>query len=74
MIIATTVGGLAATGISYVSSMNTITAQRRTLDAMWEKVQTLSSALASSGRQFMPRFEDPFTRVVRKVRKEWEHP
>ena len=74
MIIATTVGGLAATGISYVSSMNTITAQRRTLDAMWEKVQSLSNALASSGRQFAPRFEDPFTSVVRKVRNEWEHP
>ena len=67
MVIATTVGGLAATGISYVSSMNTITAQRRTLDQMWAKVHDLSNALASNGRQFAPRFDDPISKVVRKV-------
>ena len=67
MVIATTVGGLAATGISYVSSMNTITAQRAELDKMWAKVHLLSSALSSSGRQFAPRLEDPISKGNSKV-------
>ena len=65
MVIATTVGGLAATGISYVSSMNTITAQRAELTRMWETVNVLRSAVASarsSGRQFAPRIEDPISK------------
>ena len=57
MVIATTVGNLAAAGISYVSSMNTITAQRAELDKMWAKVHRLSSNLASNGRQFEPSFD-----------------
>ena len=62
MVIVTTMGGLAATGISYVSSMNTITAQRAELTRMWQKVHDLSSAVASSGRQFAPRIEDPISK------------
>ena len=68
MVIATTVGGLAATGISYVSSMNTITAQRAELDKMWAKVHLLSSALSASGRQFAPRLEDPISKGNRQKR------
>ena len=57
MVIATMVGNLAATGISYVSSMNTITAQRAELDKMWAKVHRLNSNLVSNGRQFEPIFD-----------------
>ena len=64
MVIVTTMGGLAATGISYVSSMNTITAQRAELTRMWQKVHDLSSAVASSGRQFAPRIEDPISKGI----------
>ena len=63
MVIATTVGGLAATGISYVTTMNTITSQRAELTRMWDKVNALSSAIArSSGRQFAPRIENPISK------------
>ena len=54
MVIATTIGNLAATGISYVSTMNSITAQRAELDRMWTKVHNLNSKLASTSRQFLP--------------------
>ena len=55
MVIATTIGNLAATGISYVSTMNSITAQRAELDRMWAKVHNLNRKLATTGRKFLPR-------------------
>ena len=68
MIIATTVGNLAATGISYLSSMNTITDQRAELDRMWAKAHNLNNNLASYGRKFTPNFNEPISEVlVRKV-------
>ena len=39
-----------------------ITGQRAELTRMWQKVHDLSSAVASSGRQFGPRIEDPISK------------
>ena len=66
MVIVTTIGGLAATGLSYVSSMNSITTQRAELDRMWTTVHNLNSALASSGRRF--RLNDPVSIGMRRVK------
>ena len=63
MVIATTMGNLAATSISYVSSMSTITAQRAEIDRMWAKVHNLSNSLASNGRQFAYSYGIPISKV-----------
>ena len=54
-------------GVSYVSAMNTITAQRRKLDQMSAKVQALKNNLASNGRSIATWFEDPISKVLKKV-------
>ena len=65
MVIATTIGNLAATGISYVSTMNSITAQRAELDRMWAKVHNLNSKLATTGRKFLPSLNKPIFKMVK---------